>query len=366
MIVGSRMRGLLIIMALLPLLLISSACGRSSLPVKAAPTSGSISWVDQHVSFVAGGIRIYATLRHPADSSHKVPGVLLIAGSGPTDRNGNSSLTPGSIDTLKTIADWLSEDGVASLRYDKLGSGHTGLGHFASDQATIGLAPFEEESLAALGFLARQANIDDNRLGVFGHSEGALFSLLLASGADGPTPPIRALGLIEPLSVRYLDLVKAQVEMQIGEEVQAGYFTSSQAGEARAALVAAVTQLRSTGKVPTSLPFGLSNVLSASTALFYYQADQYDPAALAAKLSPGTAVFVSCSNADQQVSCAEVNHLVSGLDKAEVSVDFVHLVGVDHVLKMDATGSMAGFTKPLPFSLQFKSALAAFVKGKLD
>ncbi|MDA8270071.1 MAG: hypothetical protein M0Z39_01485 [Actinomycetota bacterium] len=366
MTVGIRMRSWRVILALLPLFLIFSACGHSSLAVTAAPTTSPTSWVDQHVSFVAGGIRIYATLRHPTDSSQKVPGVLLIAGSGPTDRNGNSSLTPGSIDTLKTIADWLSEDGVASLRYDKLGSGHTGLGRYASDPATIGLAPFEQESLAALGFLARQANINDNRLGVFGHSEGALFSLLLASGTDGPTPPVRALGLIEPLSVRYLDLVKAQVDMQIGEEVQAGYFTSSQASQARATLAAAVTHLRSTGKVPTSLPFGLSNVLSPSTALFFYQADQYDPASLAAKLLPGTAVFVSCSNADQQVSCAEVNHLVSGLEKAKTSVDFVHLVGVDHVLKVDPTGSTAGFTKPLPFSPQFKSALAAFVQRKLD
>lgn len=361
------MRGWRVILCLLPLLLISSACGHSSFSVKASPTTIPTSaWVDQQVSFLAGGLRVYATLRHPANSSRKVPAVLLIAGSGPTDRNGNNSLTPGSIDTLKTIADWLSEDGVASLRYDKLGSGHTGLGHYTSDPATIGLAPFEEESLAALKFLSGQTDVNDNRLGVFGHSEGALFALLLASGLDGPTPPVRALGLVEPLSVRYLDLLKAQVDMQIGEEVQAGYFTSGQASQARTALAAAVTQLRSTGKVPTNLPFGLSNVLNPSAALFLYQADQYDPASLAAQLSPGMPVFVSCSNADQQVSCAEVNHLVSGLAEADASVDFVHLVGVDHVLKVDPTGSTAGFTKPLPFSPQFKSALAAFVQAKLD
>ncbi len=72
-----------------------------------------------------------------------MPAVLLIAGSGPTDRNGNSSVELGPINTLKTLADWLSLDGVASLRYDKLGSGETGLGPFAKRIDSIGVKPFE-------------------------------------------------------------------------------------------------------------------------------------------------------------------------------------------------------------------------------
>ncbi|HSZ37389.1 MAG TPA: hypothetical protein VK773_09890, partial [Acidimicrobiales bacterium] len=79
-------------------------------------------WVDQHVTFTAGGQTVYGTFRHPTSGS-SVPGVLLIAGSGPTDRNGNNANYPGPIDTLRTLADWLSSDGVASLRYDKLGTG---------------------------------------------------------------------------------------------------------------------------------------------------------------------------------------------------------------------------------------------------
>ena len=40
-----------------------------------------------------------------------MPGVLLIAGSGPTDRNSNNANYPGKIDTYKTLADLLSADG---------------------------------------------------------------------------------------------------------------------------------------------------------------------------------------------------------------------------------------------------------------
>lgn len=119
-------------------------------------TSSTITWVDQNVSFAAGGLKIYGTFRHPVGDPNSVPGVVLIAGSGPTDRNGNSALESGPVNTIKTLADWLSEDGVASLRYDKLGSGKTGVGHYASDPDSIGIKPFEQESAAALKYLAAQ------------------------------------------------------------------------------------------------------------------------------------------------------------------------------------------------------------------
>jgi len=104
---------------------------------------------------------LYATFRHPRDSADVVPGVLLIAGSGPTDRNGNSSLEAGPVNTLKTLADWLSQDGVASLRYDKLGSGKTGLGPYTLDPASIGVSVYEQEARSALEFLAKEKDVND-------------------------------------------------------------------------------------------------------------------------------------------------------------------------------------------------------------
>jgi hypothetical protein len=160
-------------------------------------TDPSVKWIDENVSFHSGRVTVYATFRHPVGEANDVPAVLLIAGSGPTDRNGNSAVEPGPINTLKTLADWLSEDGVASLRYDKLGSGKTGLGPYATKVDAIGIEPFEQESAAALNFLAVQQGVNDKLLAVFGHSEGALFALLLATGHAGKVPAIHALG---PLS----------------------------------------------------------------------------------------------------------------------------------------------------------------------
>ena len=342
-----------------------AACGSSATTAAAHPTAAASTWADQDVSFTAGGVTVYGTYRHPTGAARKVPAVLLIAGSGPTDRDGNSPLISGSVDTLKTLADWLSADGVASLRYDKLGSGQTGLGPYQGKVAGIGIAPFEQESAAGLEFLARQSGVDPSRLGVIGHSEGALFALLLATGKAGKVPPVHALGLLEPLSARYLDVIATQVNAQIAAARTAGQLTVAQAASLSKTLAAAITQLRTKGTVPASLPDGLSSLLSPSTARYLGQADKYDPAQLAASLPSGFPALVSCSNADIQVSCGEVGRLVAGLHRAQASTDFVQLNGVDHVLKQDDSRTGANYGKPLPFSPQLQQALHSFVQQHL-
>jgi hypothetical protein len=329
-----------------------------------AAKSSSSSWVDQNVVFQSGGMTIYATFRHPADESKIVPGVLLIAGSGPTDRNGNSAVTPGAVNTLKTLADWLSDDGVASLRYDKLGSGRTGLGPYALDPSSIGLSVYEQESRSALKFLAKEKDVNDHDLGVFGHSEGGLFALLLATGHAGTTPPIHALGLFEPLSLRYLDLITVQVDASLKAQVRSGAITKSLETTVEDDLKGAVTQLRTAGTVKANLPYGLANLLNPSDAMFLSQADKFDPAILASHL-PRTPVLLTCSNDDIQVSCDEVDRVARGFNSRSSQVDFVHLKGVDHVLKVDSSLSGSEYTKSLPFSPQLKAALRVFVEKYL-
>jgi uncharacterized protein len=336
-----------------------------SAPSSGAASSSRTAWVDENVSFTSGAMTIYATFRHPRDEATVVPGVLLIAGSGPTDRNGNSALESGPVDTLKTLADWLSDDGVASLRYDKLGSGKTGLGPYASDPASIGLSVYERESRSALAFLAKERDIDNHELGVFGHSEGALFALLLATGNAGSTPPIRALGLFEPLSQRYLDLITAQVDASLTAQVRSGAITTSLETTVEKDLTVAIARLRSKGTVKANLPYGLANLLNPSDALFLSQADRFDPAVLAAHVGTGTPVLLTCSNDDIQVTCAEVNRVAQGLVASSSHVDFVHLRGVDHVLKVDPSLGGSNYTKNLPFSPQLKVALRRFVKNSL-
>ncbi len=126
-----------------------TGCGSTQAKPQTAPSRSTRGWVEQSVSFAAGGLTVFGTYRHPRTRTTTVPAALLIAGSGPTDRNGNTSAVPGGTDTLRTLAHWLSDDGVATLRYDKLGSGQTGLGPYRDKPQTIGIAPFEKETAAA-------------------------------------------------------------------------------------------------------------------------------------------------------------------------------------------------------------------------
>ncbi|HXQ19672.1 MAG TPA: hypothetical protein VN781_08615 [Acidimicrobiales bacterium] len=356
----ARPSALMATVALACLLLVSG--GAAAVQSRARPTG---TWVDSPVTFGAGGITVYATYRHRLPPTGSTPAALLIAGSGPTDRNGNSPELSGSVDTLKTVADWLSQDGVASLRYDKLGSGRTGLGPYLLDPATIGIKPFDEEAVAALTYLAGRPGVDRRRLAVVGHSEGALFALLLATGMAGPAPAVHALGLLEPLSVRYLDLISDQITAQIVAASGSGQMTAGAAATLEHQLAAAISSLRADGKLPADVPQVLSSVFSPANALFLSQADRDDPAQLAAQLRPPTPVLVSCSNDDIQVSCAEVDHLVSGLGESHVQIDFVQLAGVDHVLKQDPSRTALAYTEPLPFSPQLRAALQTFVRQHL-
>jgi uncharacterized protein len=341
-------------LAVLATLLLTAACGGST-GGASAPT-----WVDQQVSFQAGGMTVYGTFRHPAGHAGAVPAALLIAGSGPTDRNGDSRQLDGPVGTLRALADGLSAAGVASLRYDKLGTGATGLGPYASKPDSIGVDVYEQEAAAALGFLAGQPGVDRARLSVYGHSEGALYALLLATGQAGTAPRVHALALLEPLSLRYLDVITEQVAASVAKQLQAGQITAALAGQVRGTLTAAVQTLRTSGTVAPNLPYGLASLLAPATAHYLAEADRLDPAEVAAGLKAGTPVLLSCSDADIQVSCADVDHLAGGLDRAAAAVDRVRLTGIDHVLKEDPSRTAANYTRPLPFSTQLQGAVRAF------
>jgi pimeloyl-ACP methyl ester carboxylesterase len=254
---------------------------------------------------------------------------------------------------------------VASLRYDKLGTGQTGLGPYGKDPASIDVSAFQNEANAALNFLAGQSGVDRSRLMLIGHSEGALYALQSAIAAPGTGPPVRAIGLLEPQSLRILDHVSLQAHAQADAAVKAGKLTPEQAAENTAAIDKSIAEFRATGTVPPDEPPGLKPIINAADARFLQQEDAIDPAELAAKLPRGMPVLVSCSDADTQITCENVDHLVSGLTRAGTKTDFVHLTGVNHVLKEDPSKTAAGYTKPLPFSTQLTTALAAFVRENL-
>ena len=95
------------------------------------------------------------------------PIVLLIAGSGPTDMDGNSPLLHGKNNSLKYLAEGLAENGIASLRFDK-----RGIATSAAAGKEESLLRFEDYVNDVKGWLNFLAN-DERFTGitVIGHSE---------------------------------------------------------------------------------------------------------------------------------------------------------------------------------------------------
>ncbi len=315
-------------------------------------------WVDDEVTFAADGLTIHGTYRH-LGGGPVGPAALLISESGLTDRNGDNAVA-GPVGNMRQLAEYLSGHGMASLRYDKVGTGQTGLGPFAERPGDVGSAVFTSGARAAIGFLAGQPGTDRERISVYGLGEGTTHAMALAVDTSPGTPRIHALGLLQPLPGRYLDLITTRVKRDTAAAVKSGGKTTQQADGVVAAWTAAVAQARGSGTVPAGqLPDGLSAILNAGNVKAVAETDRIDPVAEAARIPAATRVLVTCSDSDAQASCEDLGPLTAALAHTDLTV--AELEGVNHVLRDDPTDNVANYAKKDPLSPQLISALDAFL-----
>jgi dienelactone hydrolase len=133
------------------------------------------------------GHTLAGTLTLPAGASRSRPAAVIvtISGTGPQDRD--EHLGFGGYRPFRQIADSLGRRGIAVLRMDDRGTG-------ASKGTFKGTTHFEfaEDIRAALQYLRTRPEIDTSRIGLVGHSEGALDAAIVAS----KEPVVRAIVLL--------------------------------------------------------------------------------------------------------------------------------------------------------------------------
>ncbi len=125
------------------------------------------------------------TLPKSASRTKPVSAIVTVTGSGPQDRDENIGL-PGFL-PFRQIADSLARRGIAVLRMDDRGTGASG-GTFKGSTS----ADFAEDVRAALAYLRTRPEIRGDRLGVLGHSEGAIIAPMVAE----KEPTLRAIVLL--------------------------------------------------------------------------------------------------------------------------------------------------------------------------
>lgn len=146
---------------------------------------------------------VYGTLVRPAGTG-PFPAVVMVAGSGPTDRDWNSPLLPGSNGSARLLAEALAQAGIASIRYDKRASGPHARENMAALIGKMSMQSHVDELSGAVRTMAQQDFVRDDRIFALTNSEGALHALnyqvqrpvMLFAGLVLTAPPGRPVGTV--------------------------------------------------------------------------------------------------------------------------------------------------------------------------
>ncbi len=168
----------LVLLAALP---IGGSCESS--PSETPPDPFIFPVKSEDVSWALGQTTADATVAAP-DCPGRYPGVVLVAGSGPTDRNWESPLLPGTNGSGRLLAEALASSGYVTIRYDKRASGPRAAENMALLSGQISLESHFDELKGAVSYLLNRSDVDPDRLFALTSSEGAIHVLYYQTHPD--------------------------------------------------------------------------------------------------------------------------------------------------------------------------------------
>ena len=286
---------------------------------------------------VHGGV-LHGTLSLP-DGQGKVPVVLLHAGSGPTDRNGNSAMLPGQNNALRMLAEALARNGIATLRYDKRGIGASASA--GRREADLRLDDYIDDATAWL----RQLRADPRFTNVLmaGHSEGALIAMVACQKAQ-----LDGCVLIAGAGNALDDILRVQLKPRLPPELYAQ----------NERILLALKR----GEQVNDVPPALLALYRPSVQPYLISSMQVDPRAVVGALRMPLLILQGAT--DLQVAVADAQ----ALSAAAPSARLVIVPGMNHVLKMvsgDLAQQMPSYGDPaLPLAPALVDAVTAFVQGR--
>lgn len=259
---------------------------------------------------------------------------LIIAGSGPTDRNGNNPQMTNN--SLKMLAQGLAEQGIASLRYDKRGvakSAKAGL-----SEVDLRFDTYIEDAQLWVEYIHQQhPNVP---IIVIGHSEGALIGAV-ATQHPQVAKYVSIAGAGQPIDVILREQLKSQPSIVLSSATP--ILDSLLKGE----------------KVENVPPF-LMALFRPSVQAYMISWFAYDPAKQIAKIDKP--VLIVQGTTDIQVSTNNAQILGSAKPDAQISI----IEGMNHILKPadeDRASNMATYTQAdLPLAPTIIDIIANFVE----
>jgi pimeloyl-ACP methyl ester carboxylesterase len=291
---------------------------------------GEYEYVSQEATWTVDGIDVFGTLTIPK-GKELYPGVVFVAGSGPTDRNWESPLIPGKNGSGRLLAEALGGAGFISLRYDKRASGPHVKENLPKLIGKMSMQSHLDELMGAVDALLKTPSVDKKRLFVLTNSEGMIHALhyqsqvkknrfrgLVLTGAPG-----RAVG-----DVARTQLVEQLEPLPNRKDIMKLYdkaikaFAAGQEVEPNPTLPDAIQNIIRSLIVPANLPF--SRELWTT-----------DPSKLL--LGINEPILVVIGKKDVQVDWRADGKPLEEATKNRKNVTFFYPENANHVLKHDET-----------------------------
>ena len=283
-------------------------------------------------SWLVDNIEVNASLTRPVGTG-PFPAVIMVAGSGPTDRNWNSPLIPGSNGSAALLARALTDAGFVTLRYDKRASGPQGRENAMKMLGKISMQAHLEELAGGVKLLAGRDDVDSRRLFALTNSEGCIHALNYQIQAADPQlgagPRLAGLLLTSaparPIGVVAHSQIAAQVvSVPGGEQMLAAYDQNIQDFLAGREV-----------KIDPALPEGLRNMIQSVIAPinqpFSRELWMADVAELLPKID--CPVLILLGKKDIQVVWQTDGPIFDELVKSLPNVKIAYAENANHVLK---------------------------------
>ncbi|WP_260483109.1 alpha/beta hydrolase [Sphingomicrobium flavum] len=272
------------------------------------------------------------------DPAPEAPAILFIAGSGPTDRNGDSMMgVKGG--AIRQLAEALGDAGIASLRTDK-----RGLAGSAAAIANPNAVVFEDYVADTRGWIDLLRERGKPCVWLAGHSEGSTIALLTAQDPPDICGLILIAGAGRPILDVMVDQLSAQLPPPMLEQLETA-FASMKAGET---------------VDPATVPAPLAPMFAPDLQRFMMSGYTLDPATLLEGID--LPVLIVQPGEDLQVKVSEGEALKAAMPAAA----YVQIDGVNHVLKPvpagDVAANMASYgDADLAIDPRVAAAIAPFV-----
>jgi len=278
---------------------------------------------------------VSGTLSIPKNVSGKIPVVIIVADSGPTDRNGNNEQTGLNGNMYKMLADGFAKSGIASLRYDKRMVGQSKTANKLED---LRFDDYVDDAVGLIEMLNEDQRF--SKVVILGHGEGALAAMLAAR--DQPVK----------------DVISINAPSEQGDKIMTEIFKTRpqyQQDEFKTWL----DSLKK-GKTFDNVDLALYPLVSTAKQKYLMSYFRYPPQRVIKVMKVPTLIIQGTTDVQVKVADAEK------LKKAKSDATLITIKGMSHIMKegpADKDANLETYANPtLPLKAELVPDIVDFIK----